>query len=208
MIATTNGKAFYVFVSLLKRLGISYETKLPWEIEEERHTPAVLLTTKSEAPKGWRGRAVFLEDLIGDEILDLITLVSKLVYRRKDELIVGVDPGGTIGLAVFYKGMLVHSKIYPDVKSVCEIVNRLLRANAKYYVVKLGTGHPVVAEKIAEELAPLLSRGVVLELVDESGTTSKHKGLVKAYRDISAAISIAMREGKRLGADLSAKSRT
>lgn len=195
--ATTDGRAFYTFVSLLKRLRLDFIAKLPRDLESGDYT-ALLLTTRGEAPRTWKGSMICYEDLVGDDLLDSALVVSNLARWRKNEVVVGIDPGGAIGVVVFYRGWLISSGIYSSVESIRELVDKLLRINPRYYIIRLGTGHLAVAEKIAGELVHLLRKGVVIELVDEAGTTSRHRSRHKAYRDLRAAIDIAMRRGRRV----------
>lgn len=187
VVATVDGRAFYVFVSMLKDLGIPFSAHLPWE----QFRASLVLTTRDEARAGWGSKVLLYEDLTGDRLVDSALVLSS-VNGGKDDLVVGLDPGNRIGVVVQYGGTIVHEGVCRSPREVASILRRLLALRARTRVVKLGFGDPERAMAIVKEVRELLEKGYELQLVDERNTT--HSG-ARARRDVEAALRISRRRG-------------
>jgi hypothetical protein len=188
-IYTANGRAYYNFATLLKRLGIDHTDIVPCLLDS---TPSLLLTTRDELPTNYSGVYLLCEELTGDQDIDALTLLSRLYPERADNLTVGVDPGGVTGVAVVYRGNVAF-KTFADIHPVISFVRRILEFHASTKTVRVGTGDRRFVE-IASGLGGI--EGVDLELVDEAGTTRKGGPAEGGQRDAVAALRIARRRGK------------
>ncbi len=189
-IATTNGRAYYTFVTLLTNLGLKHKDLLPGQMTD---APDLLLTTRNELPEGYTGERLLYDDLTGEKDLDSLLLISKLYKERVDSLVIGVDPGGVTGIAILYKGTVTF-RTFADAGSAVDYIRRVLGFIAASKTVRLGTGD----RRYVHFLSDLQEvRGVTLELVDESGTTSKGRAMKGGQRDAIAALHIARRRGKQ-----------
>lgn len=186
--ATADGRAFYVFVSLLKELGVPFSAHLPWE----QFQASLVLTTRREMPLRGNRNVLYYEELTGDPVIDSATILSS-TSRGRDELLIGVDPGHRIGVVVYYKGVLVHEGVYRDPGGVASLLRRLLALSAKVRIIRLGFGNPEMARAIIRESRDVLGGGYVLELVDERNTTG---GGMRLRRDVEAALRISRRRGR------------
>ncbi|MGC9191111.1 MAG: hypothetical protein ACP5GT_00325 [Conexivisphaera sp.] len=186
--ATTDGRAFYSFVSLLRRLGVEFSARLPWE----RFEASLVLTTRGEIGDLRGARLICYEDLTGDDVLDAALVLSAMSSGRED-LLIGVDPGRRIGVVVHYKGRIVHEGVYRDPGSVAALLRKLLALRARARTVRLGSGDPERARAIIREAADVLGKEYVLELVDERNTTG---GGMRVRRDVEAALRISRRHGR------------
>ncbi|BBE42508.1 hypothetical protein NAS2_1119 [Conexivisphaera calida] len=184
--ATADGRAFYVFVSLLKELGVPFSAHLPWE----QFQASLVLTTRREMSP--RGNVLYYEELTGDRVIDSAMILSS-TSRGRDELLIGVDPGHRIGVVVHYRGVLVHEGVYRDPGDVASLLRRLLALSAKVRIIRLGFGNPEMARAIIHESRDILGGEYVLELVDERNTTG---GGMRLRRDVEAALRISRRRGR------------
>jgi hypothetical protein len=187
-VATTDGRAFYGFVSILRRLGIPFSARLPWE----HFQAALVLTTRGEAVHGGDSALIFYEDLTGDPVLDSALILSTL-SGGKEELLVGIDPGRRIGVIVQYRGAIVHEGVYGDPGSVASLLRKLLSLGARRRIVRLGFGEPEGARAIMREASDVLGKDYSLELVDERNTT---RGGIRTRKDVEAALRISRRRGR------------
>jgi len=188
VVATADGRAFYVFVSLLKELGVPFSAHLPWE----QFQASLVLTTRREMPPRGNGNVLYYEELTGDRVIDSAMILSS-TSRGRDELLIGVDPGHRIGVVVHYRGVLVHEGVYRDPGDVASLLRRLLALSAKVRIIRLGFGNPEMARAIIRESRDILGGEYVLELVDERNTTG---GGMRLRRDVEAALRISRRRGR------------
>lgn len=192
VVATVNGRAYFKFTDLLSKVGMKFENLLPWD---ERVLDAdLLLTTRGEVPKGFKGRLLLYEELGDDQIFNRLLLFSRL--RKEDVLLIGVDPGKNIGVACIYAGFLLWEETFGNLEEALAFLYRLLGLPVKYHIVRIGDGLPDMAEKIASGLSKRLDRTDFIEIVDERGTTGGRK---RSEKDVRAAYRIAVRKGREYG---------
>lgn len=192
VIATVNGRAYFRFTDLLSKVGMKFENLLPWD--RKVLDADLLLTTRDEVPKGFRGKLLLYEELGDDQIFNRFLLFSRL--RKEDVLLIGVDPGKNIGVACIYAGFLVWEETFGNLEEALAFLHRLLDLPVKYHIVRIGDGLPEMAEKIASELSKRLDKADFIEIVDERGTTGGRK---RSEKDVRAAYRIAVRKGREYG---------
>jgi hypothetical protein len=192
-VATADGRAYYSIASKLRRMRIPFLSLMPAEVRAEADW--VVLTTKREA-KGFGGDVVVMEELDEDLLVMKGQLLARASRKRDAELLMGIDPGSRLGLAVFYGGAELASRTFTSKNLLCsavrDMVNRIPNSRS---VVKIGNGEPRISAWLATKIKEELPRAIV-EVVDESGTsarTSKYRGLPS---DQSAAVRIAFRRGR------------
>ncbi len=192
VVATVNGRAYFRFTELLTKAGIKFESALPWD--EKVMYADLLLTTREELPRNFKGRTLLYEELTDESILDRLLLFSRI--KAEDVLLIGVDPGKNIGVACIYAGFLLWEGTFNDVEDVVSFLHRLLDLPVKYHIVRIGDGLPDMAERIASELSERLEKTDFIEIVDERGTTGGRK---RSEKDVRAAYRIAVRKGREYG---------
>lgn len=192
VVATVNGRAYFKFVNLLSKAGIKFESLLPWDGEVLEAD--LLLTTRGEVPKGFKGKILLYEELGDDQIFNRFLLLSKL--KGEGVLLVGVDPGKSVGVACIYAGSLLWEGAFENVDDAIAVLYKLLSLPAKYHIVRIGDGLPEVAERIAREVLKKLDRNDFVEIVDERGTTGSKK---RSEKDVKAAHKIAVKKGREYG---------
>ncbi len=190
---TTDGRAYYTISSRLRKAGLEFLSALPSEVDAE--TCQVVITTKKEAGS-FGGNVLAIEDLDEDSIVAKGQVLARLVKSGDRELLLGIDPGSRIGLAVFYAGKELASQTFNSRSSLCNaifgLINKIPHSRS---TIRIGNGEPTLSLWLASRMHDRLSESVI-EIVDEAGTSArstKYKGLPK---DQSAAARIAFRKGK------------
>ena len=196
-IATLDGKAYYLFTQMLKKMVMPFASLAPGEKIPSNIN--VILTTKREKQQ------INLENILCIEELDRDTGVVKerilggLYAAHGEPLVIGVDPGKRIGLVAYYQDKEIESCV---LNSVDETFNRIskLTQNAKgKKIVRIGNGSPTISKHLATILTSRLGGTISVELVDERGTSTlsktKHEG--RGTRDEISARLIAHRQGRK-----------
>jgi len=199
-IVTTSGKAYYRLVDGLTRRAVPFisltpEDAIPLSVK-------VVITTGEE-----KKRVRFSEVLVyheADDPTDVIEKALQMLSNKStyDQVIVGVDPGKTFGIAVMGDGNVLKSMNVFDAGEAAQRILQALNAiNANRKKVKIGNG----AKEYQLELVKLLNRclplDIILELVNEKGTTRTGEALSKyrhTPRDIMSAVRISMRKGSEI----------
>lgn len=195
VVATVEGRSYYKIVSMLKSMNIGYSSLSP---EEASRTNAkIIITTKNEAS------LIRREDLIFDSQLDTSPALFKAMLLKnlsgnyiEDILVVGVDPGNRIGIYVLY----LHTELYSTVRSslreaVKFIMNILSCINSSKKILKIGNGDSIKCNHIAQEIKNQ-NGSVIIEIVNEFGTSRNILPNCRRNRDVGSAKSIAFRSGR------------
>ena len=195
VVATVEGRSYYKIVSMLKSMNIGFSSLSP---EEASRTNAkIIITTKNEAS------LIRREDLIFDFQLDTSPALFKAMLLKnlsgnynEDILVVGVDPGNRIGIYVLY----LHTELYSTVQSslreaVKFIMNILSCINSSKKILKIGNGDSIKCNHIAQEIKNQ-NESVIIEIVNEFGTSRNILPNCRRNRDVGSAKSIAFRSGR------------
>jgi len=196
-VATVSGKAYYLLVNELKQRGLDFLSLTPYEsipvdIEvvittaEERHLikhPKVLVYSNGTNPS------------------EIVNEAVRTIQRRKshETIVVGVDPGKTLGLAVLSDGNVLETvTCLSTEETVNTIANALTKLQAETYIVRVGNGAPSITAELLSLLDDTLPKNVAIEVVKEAGTSRfvgenlhKHR-----LRDALSAVKIAERRGQ------------
>lgn len=196
-VVTVSGRAYYKIVNELKSRDVPFLSIIPGEAippsikvvittEGERHLinhPNILAYNVEENPSR-----------IVDEALRIAS--GKETYN---ELVIGVDPGKVFGVAVLGDGKTLKREEFSSmVKAIDFILTELNRLPSRVRRVRIGMGVPDVAEEIARRLESALPENIVIEMVNEEGTsTSKDVTLARRkLSDADSAVKIALKRGK------------
>jgi hypothetical protein len=196
-VATVRGKAYFHIVNMLREHNISFINLVPGAPIPPK--VCLVITTPEE-----RHLVDFERVLVFccEEDLDSLLNATKQLMLGKEayeKIVIGIDPGEAIGLAVIADGKVVEQEICYNSYQLLLGIQRSLK-NISYTLtsvtIKVGNGVPVYRD-LLEELNYALPAQVVLEVVSEVGTNrplKEHKHSRKA-RHISSAIHIAGRLG-------------
>jgi hypothetical protein len=198
-VATVSGKAYYLIVTELRKRSIPFTSLTPYET-----IPAevkVVLTTAKE-----KHLINHEKILVYDEKADVQAMATKALQISEgkgscEKLVIGIDPGEALGLAVLADGKVVITETCSSVGETLEKIKNIIgsfeRAPASSVFVKIGDGVPSCRRELLQALDNALPQDIMLESVGEAGTsqyqneTKNRRGL----RDMVSAIRIAGRNG-------------
>lgn len=192
--ATLNGRAYYTITSILKTLRIPYES-----IEPGSKPPGgvkLVITTREEKPRIPHTSVAAIEEL-GQEPIVVKANLYRILHGASGPLVVGLDPGERIGVAIYLGGLELETFTATTPEGVVARLVRLLAAlPCSSGVVRIGAGDLRMAEALARDLARRLGPAVMIELVDERGTSNTRPGGRGGERDQHSARLIALRQGR------------
>ena len=196
-VVTVQGRTYFLIVNLLREQNIPFVSLIPGEPVPPKIK--LVITTPQEQPLVEHEKLLIFR---GEEDLDSLPNEIKRMLLGKEAyelIVVGIDPGEAIGLAILADGKVISEG---DYCSSHELINSILKVirNINYAVtrviVKIGNGVPVYRE-LLEELDSTLPPSVELVVVGEAGTNKpldeNHHS--RDIRHISSAIRIAARLG-------------
>ena len=192
-VATDDGNAYYDIVSRLKKTHLPFVSVTPGQAVDSVRD--LVITGKAEAHV-YGETAVAIEDLSQDPMTMEAQVLSRLLDESKRDILIGIDPGATIGVAMFYGGRELGGATSNSVERLVDSLAALAEEVPHSSVtVKIGGGEPKSSLKLAKLLRERLPPSASIEIVDESGTTAGKRGAVGATKDQRAASKIAFRRG-------------
>ena len=192
-VATADSRAYYSILSRLKKTNLHFVSLTPSQAVSEQREPVI--TTKKELDFFNEVTSIPIEELDENPLIMEGQILSRMFKEDKRTILVGVDPGSRIGIVVFYGSVELGSLTVNSLDSLLGKISNVVREIPHVKaVVKVGDG----AARMSDAIASGISREfpeVLVEIVDEKGTSmigTKFKGLT---RDQSAATRIAFRKG-------------
>jgi hypothetical protein len=196
-VATVKGKAYFLIVNELREQRIPFVSLVPGEPLPSE--VKVVITTERERHLIKHEKILILHD--DCELDNLVNEVKRILQGKEayEKIIVGIDPGEAIGLAVIADGKVTEEN---NCFSTAELINSIIKMarNVNFSLtsvsVKIGNGVPIYKE-ILENLDNALPPQVALEVVGEAGTNRplNENKRSRKIRHISSAIHIAARTG-------------
>jgi hypothetical protein len=148
-----------------------------------------------------RGRSVISWTEESDPV-DVAKSVVNLLEGggRFKEVVVGVDPGKEIGVAVVADGKILEARSCGGLEEVVSEVRQALSIPSEKRLLKVGSGAGECGRSVLDALARVFSSSVEIKIVPEWGTTSKELPITfYGYpRNALSAIRIALRQGRAL----------
>ncbi len=200
-VATVSGKAYYLIVNELRKrdvpfLSVKPSDPIPVEIK-------AVITTKDEKPRISHERILVYEE--GEDGETLASKALQMVRGKQHyaRLVIGVDPGDVLGLAVLVDGKAAETANCFSIGETVEQIRNILKNYSEITIdsisVKIGDGVPPYKAQLLDELDSVLPRNILLESVREAGTNRhlnerEHK---RGLRDIASATKIAGRRGRK-----------
>jgi hypothetical protein len=192
-VATDDGNAYYNIVSRLKRTHLRFSSLSPGQPVDSAKD--LVITSRTEI-SAFGGSVAAIEDLNEDPLIMEGQLLSRLLDESRRNLLIGIDPGLRIGMAMFYGGRelgtLTSNSVEGSVESLVTLVKEVPHSSLS---VKIGGGEPKSSMRLASLLRERLPPSASVEIVDESGTSAGRSGAIGATRDQRAAARIAFRKG-------------
>ena len=194
-VTTVQGKAYFLIVNALKEQNIPFVSLIPGApIPSE---VKLVITTEKEKPQVNSGKVlIFNSESELDSLMSAVTikLQGKESYER---MVIGIDPGEVIGLAVIADGKVVDKANCLGIQEAVNKIKSILKnvnLSATAVKIKIGNGVPAYHELI-EASDKTLSPMVVLEVVSEAGTNLPLSKRSRGLRHITSATRIAARVG-------------
>ncbi len=197
-VATVQGKAYYLIVNALKEGGISFLSVIPGQALSTR--VKLVITTEEEKSRVCYPKILVFHD--ETELEGLIMEVKKRLLDKEayEKIIIGIDPGEAIGLAVLADGKVIEEGNCYSSRELVNSILKILRTvnfSVTSVSVKIGDGVPVYME-LLQDLDEVLPDQVAFEVVGEAGTNRPLVAHSRKIRHISSAIRIAGRTGRLL----------
>jgi len=196
-VATVSGKAYYLLVNELKSRGLDFLSLTPYE-----NIPLdadVAITTESER-KFVKHPKVLVYNT-EDEPATIVNEAVRIVEGKGsyENLIVGVDPGKTFGVAVLGDGVVLKTLTCSSVEETMTKVLEVFREQpAATRVLRVGDWAPFYTTELLPVLDKNLPADATIEIVSEAGTSrlmgeNVHK---RGLRHAISAVKIAERRGQ------------
>jgi len=193
-IATVSGKAYYLLVKELNKRKIPFLSLIPGETVPT--SIKVVITTGNEKRLVDHPSVVIYN--LEDEPSVVIDEAVRMIQNKEayEELIVGVDPGKTFGVAVLGDGNILEKKEQLTREMAIDVIlTAIKRYPAHTRKIKIGDGMPEIAEEVASRLKIAIPEDTTIEIVSEAGTSNiRGKGSRKKISDADAAVNIARRQ--------------
>lgn len=203
IVATVSGRSYYRITSLLKSLELRYLSLSP---EEAALSDGNVIITTVDESKIINNKNVFLDTQLEEYPLSVKAKILRncMTYgsSSKEQLIIGIDPGKRIGVSIIYCQFELDRIILSSVHAAVERISFILSSiESTTKIVRIGDGSLELSDQIAEILKSDFNDAVIVEIVDEHGTsiregTEKNR---RGIRDMSSARKIAFRKGKVWG---------
>lgn len=196
-IATLDGKAYYTFTRILKSLGISFASLVPGE--KTRFNTKLILTTRREKPEIDSNNILCVEELDHDLSIAKEKILNVSYLTEKEQLAIGVDPGKRIGLVAYYKNKRIESLVLSSIGETVNRISALVKNASGAKIIRIGEGSPLLSSQLASILKSELGEQIVVELVDERGTSTltNSNPEIDGTRDEKSASLIATRQGRK-----------
>lgn len=198
-IATRDMRVYYRLVQEFKRKGASFRSILP--DEEIPSDVKVVITTSEERPLVNSTRIITVGPGYPYRLAVDRALNSPEERDTFNEVVVGIDPGKSIGVATLGDGRIIHTALLRGTAKLRRELNYVFWAfPSSRRLIRIGSiGSRPILNEITESLGDLRWHAP-MELVDERRTSQQlSHGEIDMPRDIVSAIQIASRLGTRLG---------
>jgi hypothetical protein len=202
-VATLDSRAYYSILNRLKMTNLHFISLTPVQAKIDREGP--IITTKKER-EFFVGTSIPIEELDENPLIMEGQILSRISSENGKTLLIGIDPGSRIGVVILYGDSKLGSF---TVESLEELQSKLLSVVRGIPSVKVmarvGDGAPLLSKTITRMIRSDLPE-VLVEVVDERGTTTSRSRSDGLTRDQGAAAKIARRKGVPLTADPRRKS--
>ncbi len=190
-VVTSKAATYYAIVSRMKKAGLPFSSVLP----SADRGDCILIVTSAEEMGQFDGLTLALENLDENPGVFKGQLLSRL-NEGSDVVLIGVDPGRRIGLAVFYGETSLEYSTFGSAARLSLRVGAFVHGiSAKRFVIRIGNGNLAMAAKLIESLR-LEAPDAVIEIVDESGTSVRRVRARGIQGDQGAAAKIVFRKGE------------
>lgn len=196
--ATLYGKPYYKIISALKSLGLKFDSVSPEEAAVLNSQ--LVITTKEEKRMVGHQNILLDSELDGEPALIKAKILRSLMgMYQDDQLVIGIDPGSRIGVVAFYLQKEIESQVVTSIQGAVDLVTILVKGTRSgKKLVRIGDGNPMMARNIANRIYTRFKDKVIIEFVNERGTSALHAmdSNRRGIRDKLSARAIALRKGR------------
>lgn len=167
--------------------SLSFDEPIPPEV-------GAVLTSPQEVPA-----IDFPRTVSAEEVPDAVAKARQMLRGRTafQEVVIGVDPGPRPGAAILGDREVIDTRTGDSPEAILDICLSVLHNyECEAFRVRIGHGDQTNRNRIINVLT---RQGLLVEIVDEKGTTPRDRRREEA-RDIEAAIDIALGRGVRVEA--------
>ena len=189
-VATAQARPYYTFTKWLREMDAEFDVLEPKEMSA--YGGHIMLTTRREASPVCRCALLFCDELERGSAVALSVLLRRCGVFG-DDLVIGIDPGQRLGLAVSYAGRELETALFTSARALVDHVSDLLAGiEASSYTIRIGNGEMVSAARVCGALAAADLPPFRLEFINESGTSPRGRNCNRrGKRDMLAARAIA-----------------
>ncbi len=199
-VATASGKAYYLIVNELRKRNFPFRSIMP--NDSMPSDIKVVITTDCEKTLIEHNKILAYKD--GSDIESIVNQALRIASGAEtyEKLVIGIDPGEVMGLAVLADGKVIETQncfgVDETLRKIADLFKDICGASESSVFVKIGDGVTIYKNELLRALDGVLPPNVVLETVSEAGTShclneSKHR---RGFRDVVSAIRIARRNGR------------
>jgi len=191
-VSTSDSRSYYSVMTRLRNTNLKFVSVTPGEAASKQCN--LVITTNAELSL-FKGRAIAIEELDDDALIMEGQILARMPEQRNRTILVGIDPGSRIGMAVYYGDHRLAGLTFNTIDNLRRFIEKLIKAVPNSgVVIKIGDGSPKLCKLLADTIAASVSL-VRIEIVDEKGTSLGSSGSGGLMRDQNAAARIALRKG-------------
>ncbi len=194
-VATVSGKAYYKIVEELKKRRISFVSLVPGD----PIYPSIQVVITTEKEKELMEHSNILTVDSETDPSDVVNKAMRIAMSKDsyEEVVIGVDPGKTFGVAVLGDGKVLRAEDQLTIERTVDIILTELKRNpSRIQKIRIGSGVPETADELARRLRMALPLNASIEIVGEANTSSvRRSGIPKKLSDADSAKMIAEERG-------------
>ncbi len=197
IISTDNMRFYYSVANYLKEEGLSFMSMRIGEPLPVRDT--VVITTEKEAVLIEHPRVYYHDNPM---LAARMAIHALKIEKKYGEIVIGIDPGKAIGMAVVGDGRVLSASVLSAVEDVPEELALYLNSyTAERFLIRIGDGDRTVRDRIIAGIWPF---GLEMEMVKEQDVKKEGRRAGEFARtrrdasDMAAAIGISMKEGAEI----------
>ncbi len=161
----------------------------------------IVVTTSEKAKYEKNSHILYLnfEDLNAETIPTIIGLISRNCNPKFRKMLIGIDPGEHIGIAVICDGMVLSARTVSLEQLINAVETNLLSFPSEKVCIKIGDQPPSISKVVFNKLFNVFQKfaHIQMEIVPEADSNT---GNLKTQKSLStdekAAIIIGLRNGK------------
>ena len=195
-VITSSGRTYYKITKMMKDIELGLDSLEPNSMISSNIR--ILITSRTEKFNFNNKKIIFIEDV--EDSMDLKHRIFNLMGFDNSELLIGIDPGSRIGFAVYYGNYKIHSSVFSTITQLEINLNYIIQNySTQKKIIRVGNGDKPMSNKIISILDKLSKSHVVVEIVNEWGTSlSYSKPNTRSERDKRSAEIIAFRSGHQI----------